>query len=314
MVSVMSESAGFVLDKDPMRLPEGAWAKTERRILRHGARAIAGLSQGPFRPYLCPVYTPKGFAVTCESPADHPHHNSIWIGSDQVRCRVPAAGGRVEDHTYNFYVNETFHGRAAGTILATTTAGKALSPGRYAVRQSLEWRGPREWGAPEGRVVARERRFLDVTPGSVHNILDVRSELCAGEWDLVLGPTRHAFFNVRVADAMQLANGGRLMDAEGHSDAQAIGEGAARWVDFSGPVGGGHTAGITVMPHPDDGPPGWFVADWGVMTVGHFRDREIAIAPGQSMTFRFRVIVRDGGAPDSGIAALYSAYVNGDRP
>ena len=34
------------------------------------------------------MLTPKGFAVTSESPGDHPHHNSVWVAADR------AAGAR----------------------------------------------------------------------------------------------------------------------------------------------------------------------------------------------------------------------------
>ena len=51
----------------------------------------------------------------------------------------------------------------------------------------------------------------------------------------------------------------------------------ARWVDFSGPVGGGQVAGIAVFPDPRDHEDiSWFVADWGVVTVGPFRLKERA--------------------------------------
>lgn len=311
MASPTPMDSEFLLDEEPMRLPRGAWAKTERQMLRCKGREVLGLSQGQFRAYLFPVFTPKGFAVTSESPADHPHHNSIWIGSDHVRCQVPGADGRVEEYTYNFYVNETFQGRAAGRILATASAGEPLGLSGYRINQTLEWRGPPEWGAPEGRVVAHERRVIDVTPGQTHHLIDVLCELRASEWDLVLGPTRHAFFNIRVAESMRVAAGGALLDASGRSDANSISGSNTEWVDMSGPVGGGHRAGVTVMPRPGCGRPWWFVTDWGVMTVGHFRDREKPIAIGESAKFEFRVVVRDGDTTAADIAALYGAYVKG---
>ena len=93
----------FSLAEDPIALPQGAWAKTERRTLRHGGKAVFSLTQGRYRPYLFPLYTPAGFAVTSESPADHPHHNSFWIASDHLHCWMPAADGRREEYTYNIY-------------------------------------------------------------------------------------------------------------------------------------------------------------------------------------------------------------------
>lgn len=308
--SMTPERDGFFLDEDPMALPRGASAKTKRRMLRYNGHEIFGLSQGQYRPYLFPVYTPKGFAVTAESPADHPHHNSIWVGSDKVQIRVPVAPDRFEDYSYNFYVNETFQGRAAGTIQATATTGKTVGPNRYDIRQSLEWRGPPEWGAPQGRVVAHEQRTFNIRAGRTHHVIDMQSALHAAEWDLLLGPTRHAYFNVRAAESMDVANGGNLRDADGRNDAQSISASTPGWVDLYGPVGGGHGAGITVMAHPASGVATWFVTDWGVMTVGQFRHRQQSIAVGESLSFGFRVVIRDGEATD--IAALYREYVDGE--
>ena len=75
-----------------------------------------------YRPYLFPLYTPAGFAVTSESPADHPHHNSFWIASDHLHCWMPAADGRREEYTYNFYLDETFQGRATITTIPASLA------------------------------------------------------------------------------------------------------------------------------------------------------------------------------------------------
>lgn len=310
---VKPESDGFVLDQDSIQLPRGAWAKTHRQVLRYNGREIFALNQGQFRPYLYPVYSPKGFAVTSESPADHPHHNSVWIGSDHVTCRVPGAYGRFEDYTYNFYVNETFQGRAAGKIVAISTIGETTASNHYIITQMLEWYGPPEWGAAQGRLIALEERTYDVMPGEAHHIIDVRSEMRATEWELALGPTRHAFFNVRIAPSMQVTSNGNIHDAEGRVDAQSISESNTDWVDLNGPVGGGYEAGITLMPHPDCGPPSWFVSDWGVMSVGHIRDEKKRIAIGESSIFNFRMVIRDVDDGATDIAAIYREYVKRAR-
>jgi hypothetical protein len=145
----------FVLEEDPIALPRGAWAATERRTLRLDGRPVFSLSQGRFRAYLYPLYTPQGFPVTSEAPADHPHHNSFWIAADHVHCRMPAADDRIEEYTYNFYNDDTFQGRAPGRIVAVETIGEPEGDTGFLVRQNLEWRGPVEWAAPEGRVAAR---------------------------------------------------------------------------------------------------------------------------------------------------------------
>ena len=302
----------FILADDPIALPKGAWAKTERRTLRRGAQPVFSLTQGRQRPYLFPVYTPGGFAVTSECPADHPHHNSFWIASDHVDCWMPAADGRTEQYTYNFYVDETFQGRAPGRIVQVEARGEAVSRDGFRVRQTMEWRGPIEWAAPEGRLAARERRVTTLKLVDSAYVIDVESTLSAADWDLSLGPTRHAYFNLRVAESIAVTSGGKVVDDRGGSGGGAVSGPGARWVHYSGPVGGGNWAGMALFPDPRyHRDPFWFVSDWGVMTVGPFRLEQRHVKQGESMTLRYRVIVHDGKLDQAAVASHYGTFVAG---
>ena len=121
------------------------------------------------------------------------------------------------------------------------------------------------------------------------------SRLAGGDFAIKIGPTRHAYFNVRAADSMIVANGGMIVDDRGRSRGNAVSGEGARWIDFCGPVGGGHVAGMTIIPHPSDGrEPYWFVADWGVVTVGAFRLKGLSLETGQEFESAYTVLVNDG--------------------
>ncbi len=296
---------GFLLESDAIALPKGAWARTHRARLRHRGASLLGLTQGPFRSYLHPLVTPAGFCVTAESPPDHPHHCGIWIASDHVHAQVPAAHGTVEEYTYNFYVDEIFQGRAPGRIVETAHEAHDLGYGRFGIVQRLEWRGPSEWGAQGGRLAARETRTITVEPGPHRHRIDVASRLECGDFALKLGPTRHAWFNARVADSMIVANRGTVRDDRGLTGGAAVSGAGARWVDFSGPVGGGATAGISVVPHQVAGrAPFWFVADWGVVTVGPFRETALELILGESFESRCTFLVHDGACDTEEIESI----------
>ena len=88
----------------------------------------------------------------------------------------------------------------------------------------------------------------------------------------------------------------------------------ARWVDFSGPVGGGHTAGVAVFPDPrDHADISWFVADWGVVTVGPFRLKGRLVRRGEELLARYRVLVHDGDADAANVADAYDEYLGTTR-
>jgi hypothetical protein len=298
----------FTFDEDPIALPTGAWAATERQTLRLGKKQVLSLTQGKYRNYVFPLYTPAGFLVTTEAPADHPHHSSCWIAADHVHCKMPAMGGRLEDYTYNFYLNETFQGRAPGAILQTGVKGRSTGEQSFQLAQTLEWRGPVEWAAPNGRIALTEQRTIDVVAEETMYVIDFTSRISAADWDFAIGPTRHAFFNVRVAEAIAVTSGGHVRDDRGKTGPAITGDGA-RWIDYSGPIGGGHVAGVTVIPEPiEDKDESWFVTDWGVVTVGSFRNRAANVKKGESATLRYRILVHDGELTDSAIEACYGDY------
>jgi len=298
----------FTFDDDALVLPQGAWARTHRRMLRWQGREIAGLTQGDLRPYLFPVYSPRGFAVTTERPADHPHHNSLWIAADHVVCRVPAGDG-FEDYAYNFYVDDVFQGRAPGRQVQERVEGREISSDVFRIEQQIAWRGPAEWAASHGRQAMAETRVTDVTVAASHHLLDVRSTLTPCAFDLVLGPTRHAYFNYRVAESMRVMSGGSLRDDGDRCNASSVGGVSARYVTYAGPVGGGNVAGVCLMLHPGDGDPSWFTADWGVVTGGSFRSRERSLAKGESVTFRARYVVFDGEPDAAALAVAYREFL-----
>jgi hypothetical protein len=298
---------GFSLDEDVVALPQGAWARTHRRILRHGDRPVLALTQGRHRAYVYPLFTPAGYSVTSEAPADHPHHNSFWVAADHVHCRMPVANG-FEAYTYNFYLDETFQGRAPGRIAEVAVRGEAEGRDAFRIVQELEWRGPPEWAAPQGRVAARETRTLRIAMRPSMHVLDLESRLAAADWDFTLGPTRHAYFNVRVADSMVATFGGVVQDDRGRMGGAAVSGTEARWVDFSGPVGGGWVAGIALRPDPrDHADLSWFVADWGVVTVGPFRLKGRLVRRGEELLARYRILVHDGDAAAAGVAQVFAS-------
>lgn len=297
--------SGFSFAPESVALPAGAFAGTRRRMLRLDGRAVLGVTAGVFRPYLYPVYTPAGIAVTSEGPADHPHHHSIWAGADHLHLKMPAFGGRDEIYAYNCYVNDIFQGRAPGRVIETGLAGRA-DGGAYLVEQEIEWRGPIEWGAPQGRLLLREQRQTRVRVGDDCTTIDMTCVITAAEYDIAVGPSRHAWFNFRVAPSMCVDEGGALLDHKGHAGPAGGIDAHAQWVACCGPVGGGRTAGMALAPGlaPGETPWWWFVSDWGVVTASPCRDDAIELTRGASTGLAARFVVFDDAADTARIAGM----------
>jgi hypothetical protein len=76
-------------------------------------------------------------------------------------------------------------------------------------------------------------------------------------------------------------------------------------------VGGGHHAGLAVFPDPRDHEEmSWFVSDWGVVTVGPFRNQATTLRQHQSLTLRYRVLVHDGDTRQAEVDARYRDYLS----
>ena len=295
---------GFGLRHEDIELPQGAWAAGERSLVCWQGKPVLGLTQGAYRPYLFPVYTPAGFAVTSESPADHPHHHSIWVGADHVNLHVPAAH-RTEVYSYNFYVNDVFQGRAPGRILQDQSDGQADGEGMQ-LTQQLQWRGPREWGAPEGRHVLTETRCTRVRHLPRHQAfqLEISSSLSAPTHPVSIGPTRHAWFNARVCASMSPIHGG-----ESRFSQATAGSPPPDWYACTGPVGGGHVATLAIAPWQASAANDWYVSPWGVMTANPCLDKALHIEPGGApLNLGARFLVCDGNPSDDHITqALFES-------
>ena len=290
-------NADFTLDTLDVALPSGAFAGGGRDVLRHGQTPICAFTRGRFRPCLHPVWTPAGFVVTAEQPADHPHHRGIWCASDHVGLLMQGPNG-TERYDYCFYVDEVFQGRMPGQIRQNALWIAGQTKTASVVVQELDWIGPVEWGAPDGRKVLTERRTTAVSIVDRAFVFDISSEIePASGIAVALGPTRHAWFNARIADGIAVDRNTGPVDDQGRRGAAQITSRGAAWVDFSGPVGGGAEAGVTVMPvDPDQ--QSWFVSDWGVLTVGAIRDGAHTLQPGDAVRFSCRMVAHDGGKPD----------------
>src|SRR5262249_51606129 len=83
---------------------------------------------------------------------------------------------------------------------------------------------------------------------------------------LEFGRTNFGFLAVRVAKNLSVHfGGGTLTNSEGAPGEPALVGRRAKWVDYSGPVPGGGTEGITYLDHPDNpGQP----ASWHVRADG----------------------------------------------
>ena len=297
----------FTVLSDPDASPYETTAQTRRLKVSWRDRSILALSQGVYRAYIYPVFTPAGMPVTAEAPVDHVHQQSITVGTD----RFDVYGDPTDEHpsaNYGFYMDETYKGHAPGKILSRSVESTEVAERHLRLVQTIDWRGPPDWGDPAGFTLAEERRTIDVYPGDVANIIDIRSRLMPADRDILVGGTVHGYFVVRMADGLRCVDGGTLVDSEGRTGAARIRGQQADWVDCSGKAAHGKQAGVAVFPYPAPGIGPWHLSDWGFIMVNPFQVEAKRVRVGEGLEVAMRIVAHDGDVKVAGVADLYESF------
>jgi len=150
---------------------------------------------------------------------------------------------------------------------------------------------------------------VDIRPGETFHLIDIHSRLEPTQWEFAIGPTRHAYFNVRVAESMRVTKGGTVFDSEGRVGGERISGRGASWVDYAGPVGGGRRAGIALLPRSQPPDLTWFIYDWGTVTVNPLFPGGRLVRLGEAFTFEVRLVVHDGDMAAEDFEALREGSV-----
>ena len=251
-------------------------------------RYVAAVQQGRFRPYVYPVFTPAGHLVTQIAPADHLHHLSIWAAHEDV-------------NGVDFWAPETRETFPLPKILVRETETLVDAHG-VTFRQRIEWVNG------EQGVELRETRTTTVTAHEDGNAIDLVCQLQAPGHEVVLGQTKEAGLAVRVADQIDVLDGGRIVNAAGEENEAHTFDRVSAWVDYAGPVTRGALAGVALFPYPEAADTPWFTRDYGPVFLNPWRHRPLSLAPGKSCALGVRVVAHDGSCEQAGVAALYERF------
>ncbi len=257
---------------------------------------------GP-KPYYFPVIGPTGVAVTRAFPMkqvegedrDHPHQRSLWFTHGKV-------------NGIDFWSELKGHGSIKETAKKTVAGGNAVG----LIRTTDDWIGP------DGRKVCEDERVVRFFDTAKARIFDFDITLKATDGPVIFGDTKEGMFGVRVASSMDVnkKKGGKITNAEGLTDDKAWGQ-PSPWVDYTGPVGG-ETLGIAILNHPDSfrHPTTWHVRTYGLFAPNPFgwhdfgqkRSGDHTLASGDSIRFRYRLILHTGDTASAHLPQAYQAY------
>jgi len=274
--------------------------------------------------YYYPLIGPGGAPMTRNWPMkeaageerDHPHHCSLWYSHGAVNgVDFWAEGAKAGKIVHDKFL-EVKSGVDSGVI-----------------------RSANKWIAPDGSVtMTDERTFRVYTRPNNERLFDFEVTLKAGDKEIVLGDTKEGTMAVRVNESMRgtfakepgekklKVGKGRIalssgVASSGKGDDNTWGK-RAEWCDYSGPVDG-KTVGIAIFDHPSNPkhPTWWHVRDYGLFAanpfgVHDFEKKEpgagnLVIAPGKSITFKYRFYIHEGEETYAKVAERYKEYTAG---
>ncbi len=250
---------------------------------------------GKPKPYIHPLCTPAGHCLTLFEPHDHLWHRGLWY-------TIKFIDGD------NFWEEREPFGTQR-TALPPWIAHTA--DGRIVLRSELDWI------RPDGRsVVFHEERQISYEPlDDQAYALDFETTLAA-QADLMLDRTPFTTwggYGGLILRGTRNWQETRLLFPDGSTSDRPTGI-RATWCDLSGKLDGGleQTGGVAIFDHPDNPrhPTPWY----GATGPGHYFNaaflfhEPMNVASGQTLTFRYRVLVHDQIWDVPRLQAAYSDF------
>jgi hypothetical protein len=261
------------------------------------------------KPYYHPVIGPTGASYTRAYPMrkdvadedhDHNHQRSLWFTHGNVNGVDFWAPDPLNGSKANFgSIRETSRLTAAGAVVGLI-------------------RTTDQWLDHDGKKVLEDERVVRFYNTSATRVIDFDIRLEATAGPVTFGDTKEGMFGLRVASSMDVTHkkGGKITNAEGLHDDDAWGK-PSSWVDYTGPVEG-KIVGIAILNHPESFryPTTWHVRTYGLFAANPFgwhdfgmkKTGAYTIPAGESIAFRYRVVLHEDDTPSARVAELFRAY------
>jgi len=271
------------------------------------------LAPGGNKPYLHPLSTAAGVIVTRQFPMgrfageieDHPHHRGMFFAHGNI-------------NGYDFWATEPGSGKQNAGRMVTRKVDTRNGPTSGTITAVFDGLDPK------GKTIMTETRTFTFHSDPVLRVIDFQIEISPHE-TLKFGDTKEGTFGIRLATSMQEDKfGGRMIISEGRETEKQVWGRRSPWLDYVGQVGG-ETVGVAVLDHPSNPrhPTYWHTRAYGLLAANIFgvrdfesdptKDGSLTINPGQTLRFRYRVVIHPGDTRSADIAGLFAKYAAGTQ-
>jgi len=274
------------------------------------------------KPFLYPLRTAQGTVVTRGFPidaragerTDHPHHTGLWFNYGNV-------------NGLDFWNNSDAIPAARAAKMGTIVHKRVIevSSGKDKGELNVEM----DWIDANGTVLLKEITRMTFAGDATTRTIDRTSRLSALKTPVVLGESKEGLLGIRVARSLEQSSkqadvftdasgkpaGERRASTEGvtgnytGSDGKtgdAVWGTRGPWTMLTGTVDSKPVT-LAIFDHPSNPgfPAYWHARGYGLFAANNFGQHEFdpsqperttTIAPGESITFRHRVMIVDGTA------------------
>lgn len=277
------------------------------------------------KPFLFPVNTIDGITVTRGYPfqpvagerTDHPHHTGIWLNYESVNgldfwnnstAIAPEKRSRYGTIVHQDIVDKKTNGNTASLVTAAI------------------------WIRPDGKILLNERSVFNFNVDNNNFIIDRVSTLTATDTKVDFKDVKDGMFAIRVARELELPSkeSSDYVDDKGnitkvsasgnnvtgmyYSSTGLTGDSVwsskGRWALLTGKKQGKDIT-IGIIDHPGNvGYPGyWHARGYGLFAINPLgrkvfsngkEELNFSLAPGQSTTFRYRMVIHSGSVLTKG--------------
>jgi Family of unknown function (DUF6807) len=172
--------------------------------------------------------------------------------------------------------------------------------------------------SPNKRPIAEETQSFTFRGDAQTRTIDCEFVILANHGPVVMGDTKEGTFGIRVAPELN-SPPGHMIDSNGAAGEKGIWGTRADWVDYYGTVDG-EEVGIAIFDSPKSfrHPTYWHARGYGLFAANPFgireftrdplRDGSWTIPQGESLLFRYRVLIHHGDDKEAHVAEAYRHY------
>jgi hypothetical protein len=297
---------------------------------RHGNSVEVSIGGKPFttynfdpktaKAYLQPlrdangVIVTRGIPVGDEIPAGHehdrglePHQRAMYFGHGDV-------------HSSDFWTEEVFakyyaptHPRNYGRMVFRKIEKMSGGTSSGVIRAVFDLEGN------DHKAFAQEVQEYKFSGDKDTRVIDCQFVIRAGKEPVKFGDTKEGSFAIRLAPELNAPTGTMVNSEGGQGESQIWGK-RADWVDVDGVIDG-QKLGVAVFDSPTSfqHPTYWHARGYGLLAANPFglsyfyadpkHDGSYTLPAGESIQFRYRVLIHEGSYKDAGVAEKYTEYV-----